>query len=286
MKQLVILGALLFSQDLLGAGVEVAVCHGCSNRAMSQEALRSTGSGTFYVFNQTNSKAKKYLVYFEYDDGPGGGSGFKVADEVAIESSIKNAYKAAVVELNSREDDVFESPADSPVGSAAHSLLDPNFAEAAIEQHLKTLPYWSNMLLRMNTVFNDLARNGAEISDISQVIKHLRITVRYPDASTEEWEVVITPTVLTDGTLESQLDVINSDDATQQGGIGNVPTSPISFDGFGADNSAGTLFDWVELARHNGIPIDGTVTTCSQDRMVCAVQGEEIRCVVIKGNCE
>jgi len=262
------------------SGVAADVCHGCSTGAMAAKALGAINNGTAYVFNEHSKDVNKYLVYFEMEDRRGRSSATKVADEVPVEPELKSKYGEYVTELSLAGNTEIILPPGFPVGSSAHSLMDPPFSETSIEQHISSLSFWSVFLLKAQAIVNSAATKNIPFLDIAHILTSTKVTVQYPDGSTQEFTLEISIKIDSNGIPVTEFEIQSSNEATAPNG-GAVPTAPISFDGFEVSNGGGSIQDWIDWATHNNIPVTGAGGQgCTATGMTCGTNNNGIlRCV-------
>ena len=263
----------------------VTGCHGCSDSEMARAAMRTTGKGEAYVFNQDDETAKAYSVYFDYDDSGGRGRATKVVDEMSVDKYLRKKFKLFAQSANEIDGGTFELPPDSPIRSAAGAALDRSYSESVIEDHLSGVSLVDRALSGLDAVLNELYRSATNMTD---VVKRNQVTIRFPDGSTEKYTIVFTTTLSSNGqTVIIELDIEDPDDASGQGGTGGLPTRDRNFDGFEADNSSGSVWDYVDWAASHGINVTGDTdySACPDVKMECSYQGSEIMCIVDASEC-
>lgn len=245
-----------------------------------------------YIYSTKPSKqVKKYLVYFDADDRESGRryTVIKETVEVPVESGIKTRYTNFANHLNDTSDDAFVLPPTHPIRSAAGAILDPNYATPLIEAFIGAQGSIQAMTIEITAVVETLLEKNVPFADISKLTTNPKIDVQFPDGSIQEYEVQFSPKIKPDGSVEMEIELVPTGQATDQMGV-PIPTRPVNFNNFSANNAFGSLSDWIDWAQHNGVPVyglpAGSKPSCQGDRMVCVVDGEDLYCSFVKGNCE
>ncbi len=258
------------------ANTRAVTCPGCSASQMSQAATNATDDGTVYVFNQTTKDVKKYTVLTEFVDTIPY-TVLKEAYEVTVEPDIKNSFAAVVGDQIQGEGSVIVLPPDFPVRSSAGSLLDPNFASGSIVNHLRSLSFWQLTEINVNALIAAAITKNIPFADFSGVIKGIVITIRFPDGSTQDFEVTYQINALTN---KATIDLGPTGTATTPEGT-PVPTNPIYFAGTSYSDTGGSIGEWIAWARLNGVQITGPGGG-NPASMTCYVEGSVVYCKVIQ----
>jgi hypothetical protein len=272
MKRFIILALLLCGQG--AAATDRAItCHGCSSAGMSRTAAQATDRGTVYVFNAASADVRKYSVFTEVVDTQPY-TIWKQAMEKSVEPELDSAYREYVESVRDiAGNGVYRLPADFPVRSVAGALLDPAFSTTSIEDYLSELLFVQQAELHLSTIAARLVRAGIKLLDVTAVIDKITLLIEFPDGTTQEYTLEYT---INGVSLEPRAEVTPVGNARMANGQ-PAPTSRLGFDGHRFRDNGGSVREWAEWARMNGVSVRGGL---SGSVMVCEVEGDEIRCTV------
>lgn len=274
MKRFIILALLLFAQGA-AASDRAITCHGCSSAGMSRAASQATDRGTVYVFNAASANVRKYSVLTEVVDTQPY-TIWKQAMEKPVEPALDSAYRGYVESVRDiAGNGVYRLPADFPVRSVAGALLDPVFSTTSIEDYLSELLFVQQAELHLSTIITRLVRTGISLLDATAVIDKVTLLIEFPDGTTQEYALKYS---INGVSLEAQAEVTPIGNPRMANGR-PAPTSRLAFDGHRFRDNGGSIREWAEWARMNGVSVSGGY---SGTVMVCEISGDEIRCTVKK----
>lgn len=277
MKKLILLAALAVASPVVQAEeVRGISCDGCSSSHRYQQAVRALDSGTVYVFNANNGRVHKYKVITEkVDSYPY--TQWTEAVEVKAEWRVRNAYRNFI----ESSEDLFEAgyiqlPDDFAVRSVAGALMDPGYASTLIEDYLLQQSIYQQLQNDLSTLALRVLKAKIPLFDIQLLVDDLILTIKFPDGSTLDFEGKVTVNSLS---LDAKMELEAYGNARLPNG-NPAPSSVTGFRNLVINDDSGSLWEWLEYARHLGIRIAGQPTGATGTTMKCEVTGSVIVCTV------
>jgi len=272
---LIVLLALCASSDAAAITRAVA-CDGCSATQMAARATATVSQGTVYVFDAASAVVGKYTVITEVVDTMPY-SIWKQAIPQAVEQELASAWQGYVAGREGLEGQsgAYQLPADFPLHSVAGALYDPEFANTSIEDFLLSLDLFQQLNMDVSTLLIQVVRASIPMLDLKDLLKTIRITVRFPDGSTQDYSISVSIDAVT---AQARTEVEPAGNARMANGL-PAPSSRLGFNGVTVYDRNGSLREWVLWAEHLGLVVSGGR---SGTYMHCEISGDEISCTVVK----
>jgi hypothetical protein len=194
---------------------------------------------------------------------------------MTVESGLQNAYGAYLdAGAEATEEGVVEVPGDFPIRSVAGALYAPVYTSSLLEDYFAELSFATTLELELTTILANLIRSNVPFADLKSIVRAIKITVRFPDGSTQDYEIGFSVNAVT-GNAEMELQVYGNP-RLENGHP--APTSSLAFNGLTLADNNGSLAEWILWARHLGLIVSGTKGTA----MTCSIKGDVIYCKMVK----